>query len=53
MASLTRKIQKKIKKKAADQPGKGPPGSPHASVSLRRNPKTGEMQEYHLTKGWK
>lgn len=52
MASLVRKIQKR-NKKAKEGPGKGAAGTPHASVILRKNPKTGEMQEYHLTKGWK
>jgi hypothetical protein len=33
--------------------GEGPAGTPHASVILKLNPKTGKMQEYHLTKGWK
>lgn len=53
MSSLVRKIQKKQKKVPKDLPGKGAKGTPHASVSLRLNPATGEMQEYHLTKGWK
>jgi hypothetical protein len=52
MASLVRKIQKR-NKKAKDGPGKGQAGTPHASVILKLNPKTGKMQEYHLTKGWK
>jgi hypothetical protein len=52
MSSLVRKMQKK-KKKLSEGPGKGPPKTPHASIVLRKNPKTGEMQEYHLTKGWK
>ncbi len=51
MASLIRKMQKR--KKLREGPGKGAPKTPHASVVLRKNPKTGEMQEYHLTKGWK
>lgn len=51
MSSLVRKMQKR--RKIKDMPGKGPPKTPHASVLLRKNPKTGLMQEYHLTKGWK
>jgi hypothetical protein len=52
LASLARRIQKR-QKKLADGPGKGQAGTPHASVILKLNPKTGLMQEYHLTKGWK
>lgn len=51
MSSQARKIAKK--KKRALGPGAGPPGSTHAKVTMRLNPKTGVMQEYHFTKGWK
>lgn len=53
MSSLARKIQKKLSSRGVIKPGKGPSGDPMAGVIMKLNPKTGLMQEYHLTKGWR
>lgn len=36
-----------------DTPGMGPPGTPKARIIIKLNPKTGQMEEYHVTKGWR
>jgi hypothetical protein len=53
MSSLARKIQKKLAPRGIVTPGKGGDGDVMASVIMKLNPKTGLMQEYHLTKGWR
>lgn len=55
MSSLARKIQKKLARASGKGggPGMGQGGTVKARVILKENPKTGEMQEYHLTKGWR
>jgi hypothetical protein len=51
MPSLARRIAKQ--KARTSGPGKGPADTKSASVILKLNPATGQMQEYHFTKGWK
>lgn len=57
MSSAIRKLQKKLKAaQTVDldaSPGMGQPGTPMCRVIRKVNPKTGEMQDFHLTKGWK
>lgn len=53
MASLARKIQKKLQQNKEKGPGMGQGGTPKARIIRKVNPETGEMQDYHLTKGWR
>lgn len=53
MTSLAGKIRKKMKAASGKGPGMGKGGTPKARIILKLNPKTGLMQEYHLTKGWR
>ena len=53
MASLARKIEKRKNPNRVRGPGMGQPGTPMARVIMKMNPKTGNMQEFHVTKGWK
>ncbi|ARK07492.1 hypothetical protein LAV_00117 [Sphingobium phage Lacusarx] len=54
MGSLERKMMRTRKLKSpADGPGMGRSGTPKARIIMKWNPKTDQMQEYHLTKGWR
>lgn len=53
MSSLTRKMKKKMAANSSSASAKAKSKKTTASVTIKLNPKTGLMQEYHTTKGWR
>ncbi|MEQ6333258.1 hypothetical protein [Sphingobium sp. MK2] len=53
MSNLIRKIAKKKRAAALKGPGMGKSGTAKARIIMKLHPETGEMREFHLTKGWR